>query len=194
MNLWFQDSSFEWKAYGWQRCKSNSSFFLAGIDHSKGRGCRVMFPEVVGQFTVKYKRSHSSLQGHSVVYVDVRSNLYRKNQCFVFYLCVCVACAAAIGRNSLRPLVAALEGLSEIEEACACWTVFPRMHAKSEGSYAHATSSKLVYFISSGIFNEGFACHLWFGCNMLQQHWPTSNWKVYTCWCRAELARALLTI
>lgn len=70
----------------------------------------------------------------------------------ILFVCVCVACAAAIGRNSLRPLVAALEGLSEIEEACACWTVFthfeflPRMHAKSEGSYAHATRGKWVYF------------------------------------------------
>ena len=38
----------------------------------------------------------------------------------ILFVCVCVACAAAIGRNSLRPLVAALEGLGEIEEACAC--------------------------------------------------------------------------
>lgn len=175
--------------------KSTSIFFLAGIDHSKGRGCRVMFPEVVGQFTVKYKGSRSSLQWHSVVYV------YRCMLCILF-VCVCVACSATIGRNSLRPLVAALEGLSEIEEACACWIVFthfeliPRMPlSKSEGSCAHASSGKLIkFYISSCIFNEGFACHLWFGCNMLQQRLPTSNWKVHTCRCRAELTRALLII
>ena len=138
-------------------------FFLAGIDHSKGRGCRVMFPEVVGQFKVKDKRSHSSLQWHSVVYVHRFCFVIPAEWpmfCILFCVCVCVACAAAIGRNSLRPLVAALEGLSEIEEACACWTVFvhfeflPRMHAKSEGSYAHATSGKLIYFISSCIFDS----------------------------------------
>lgn len=70
-------------------------FCLAGIDHSKGRGCRVMFPEVVGQFTVKY-----TVKGPIRRYSDTMYCMFTDVACFnshkktnalhSIFVCVCV--------------------------------------------------------------------------------------------------------
>lgn len=182
-------------------------FCLAGIDHSKGRGCRVMFPEVVGQFTVKY-----TVKGPIRRYSDTMYCMFTDVACFnshkktnalhSIFVCVCVSLAPQLlgeirwgrllqhWRDSVK-----LRRHVHAEQCLLILSFYPGcMQNQKDHMPTQPGVNEYILHISSCIFNKGFACHLWFGCNMQQQRWPTSNWKVYTCWCRAELARALLII